>query len=81
MATPVLTILEEDKHAWFAGRTRAILKYLDAEVGDERRRVARAGCWTWAAAPATWRTTWRTMARSIGIEYNPRPIPLRSSAA
>ena len=33
MATPVLTVLEEDRHAWFAGRTRAILKYLDAEVG------------------------------------------------
>ncbi len=33
MKTPVLTVLEEDRHAWFAGRTRAILKYLDAEVG------------------------------------------------
>ncbi|MCB0187509.1 MAG: class I SAM-dependent methyltransferase, partial [Caldilineaceae bacterium] len=36
MATPVLTVLEEDRHAWFAGRTRAILKYLDAEVGAAR---------------------------------------------
>ncbi|MEZ4618611.1 MAG: class I SAM-dependent methyltransferase [Caldilineaceae bacterium] len=36
MATPVLTVLEEDRHAWFAGRTRAILKYLDAEVGSTR---------------------------------------------
>jgi SAM-dependent methyltransferase len=33
MATPVLTVIEEDRHAWFAGRTRAILKYLDAELG------------------------------------------------
>ena len=30
--TPLLTVLEEDKHAWFAGRTRAILKYLDTEM-------------------------------------------------
>ena len=30
--TPVLTVLDEDRHAWFAGRTRAILKYLDAEI-------------------------------------------------
>lgn len=29
---PVLTVLEEDRHAWFAGRTRAILKYLDREL-------------------------------------------------
>lgn len=31
-ATPVLTVLDEDRHAWFAGRTRAILKFLDAEL-------------------------------------------------
>ncbi len=31
MNTPVLTVLEEDRHAWFAGRTRAIQKLLDAE--------------------------------------------------
>ena len=33
MPTPALTVLEEDKHWWFMSRTRAILKYLDAEVG------------------------------------------------
>jgi len=32
MPTPILTVLEEDKHAWFMGRTRAIIKYLDAEL-------------------------------------------------
>ncbi len=31
--TPSLTVLDEDRHAWFAGRTRAILKFLDAELG------------------------------------------------
>ena len=36
MATPALTVLDEDKHAWFAGRTRAILKYLDAELGPNQ---------------------------------------------
>jgi len=33
MSTPILTVLEEDRHAWFMGRTRAIIKYLDAELG------------------------------------------------
>jgi len=41
MATPVLTVLEEDRHAWFAGRTRAILKYLDAEIGPRPAGQAR----------------------------------------
>lgn len=31
---PVLTVLEEDRHAWFAGRTRAILKFLDGEMPE-----------------------------------------------
>ena len=37
----MLTVLEEDRHAWFAGRTRAILKYLDAELGSAARRQSR----------------------------------------
>jgi SAM-dependent methyltransferase len=41
MASPVLTVLEEDKHAWFAGRTRAILKYLDAELGPAMAATPR----------------------------------------
>jgi SAM-dependent methyltransferase len=40
-ATPVLTVLEEDRHGWFAGRTRAILKYLDAELGPQTPVQAR----------------------------------------
>ena len=47
MATPVLTVLDEDRHAWFAGRTRAILKYLDAELRSgqpgEPRKVLDIG--------------------------------------
>ena len=41
MQTPVLTVLEEDKHAWFAGRTRAILKYLDLEMVPRKPGVKR----------------------------------------
>lgn len=48
MATPVLTVSEEDRHAWFAGRTRAILRLLDAELGPMRsgitRQVLDLGC-------------------------------------
>ena len=43
----MLTVLEEDRHAWFAGRTRAILKYLDLEMEPARpgspRRVLDIG--------------------------------------
>jgi SAM-dependent methyltransferase len=35
MATPVLTVLDEDRHAWFAGRTRAIQKFLDEALGPK----------------------------------------------
>lgn len=46
-STPALTVLEEDRHAWFAGRTRAILKYLDAELGPKQpgqtRRILDIG--------------------------------------
>ncbi len=45
--TPALTVLAEDHHAWFAGRTRAILKYLDAEIGPKQvgqtRRILDIG--------------------------------------
>jgi len=43
--TPMLTLLEEDKHWWFASRTRAILLYLDRFVGPGKdRRVLDVGC-------------------------------------
>jgi SAM-dependent methyltransferase len=41
MATPVLSVLEEDRHAWFAGRTRAILKLLDAHLGPPPVGITR----------------------------------------
>lgn len=58
--TPILTVLEEDRHAWFAGRTRAIIKYLDAEMptqsaGDEHLVLDVGG------AQGTWRIIWLIM--------------------
>ena len=32
MHTPINVVLEEDKHWWFASRTRAILGYLDRYI-------------------------------------------------
>ena len=45
-STPMLTVLEEDKHWWFATRTRAILLYLDRYLGPGKhdRRVLDVGC-------------------------------------
>ena len=47
MTTPILTHLDEARHAWFAGRTRAILKLLDAEIGPPQpgriRRILDVG--------------------------------------
>jgi SAM-dependent methyltransferase len=43
--TPMQIALEEDKHWWFASRTRAILAYLDRYVGpSQERRVLDIGC-------------------------------------
>ena len=44
-ATPMNVVLEEDKHWWFASRTRAILGYLDRYVGAGKNlRVLDIGC-------------------------------------
>ncbi len=45
-ATPMNVVLEEDRHWWFASRTRAILAYLDRYVGTDRsdRRILDVGC-------------------------------------
>lgn len=73
MATPVLTVLEEDQHAWFAGRTRAILKYLDAEVGAARPGDERlvldlgSGAGNMAHHLAHYGTV-------IGLDTNSRPL-------
>ena len=75
MATPVLTVLEEDKHAWFAGRTRAILKYLDAEVGrpvpGKVRKILDIGSGAGNMAHHL-----AHYGQVFGLDYNPRPLPV-----
>jgi SAM-dependent methyltransferase len=78
MATPVLTVLEEDKHAWFAGRTRAILKYLDAVLGPadpaRPRKVLDLGG---GAGNMTHHLA--HYGEVVSIDFNPRPIPVAQS--
>lgn len=75
MKTPALTVLDEDRHAWFAGRTRAILKYLDAEMGaalpgnDRLVLDIGSGAGNMAHHLAHY-------GQVVGLEYNPRPIPV-----
>jgi SAM-dependent methyltransferase len=72
-ATPVLTVLEEDRHAWFAGRTRAILKLLDAELGPQQpgrpRRVLDIGSGAGNMAHHL-----AHYGQVIGLDPNPRPL-------
>jgi SAM-dependent methyltransferase len=73
MPTPHLTLLEEDRHAWFAGRTRAILKYLDAELGPpqpgERRKVLDIG-----GGAGNMAHHLAHFGAVIDIDFNPRPL-------
>ena len=80
MATPVLSVLDEDKHAWFAGRTRAILKYLDAEMGSTQPGVPRrvldigGGAGNMAHHLAHYGVV-------VNIDYNPRPLAVAHQRA
>ena len=80
MPTPVLTVLEEDRHAWFAGRTRAILKYLDAEMSPaqpgQTRTVLDIGSGAGNMAHHLAR-----YGRVVGIDYNPRPLQVAAQRA
>ena len=80
MSTPILTVLEEDKHAWFAGRTRAILKYLDAELGPsgpgEGRIVLDVG--SGAGNMAHHLAHYGTV---VGLDYNDRPLSVAAQRA
>ena len=79
-STPVLTVLAEDRHWWFAGRTRAILKYLDAELGQaqpgDNRQVldvgSGAGNMAHHLAP---------YGKVIGLDYNERPLAIAGARA
>ena len=73
MTTPVLTHLDEDRHAWFAGRTRAILKLLDAEIGPPQpgriRRILDVGSGAGNMAHHL-----AHYGQVIGVDPNPRPL-------
>jgi SAM-dependent methyltransferase len=66
----MLTVLEEDRHWWFATRTRAILAFLDRYAGSNPdARILDVGC---GAANMTHHL--RHYGRVIGVDNNPRPL-------
>ena len=68
--TPMLTVLDEDRHWWFATRTRAILAYLDRYVGPGvDRRVLDIGC---GAANMTHHLC--HYGQVVGVDSNPKPL-------
>ena len=80
MTTPVLTVLEEDRHAWFAGRTRAILKFLDAELGPapagSHRTVLDIGSGAGNMAHHL-----SHYGHVVGVDYNDRPLAVAAQRA
>lgn len=69
-STPMQVVLEEDRHWWFASRTRAILAYLDRYVGPGRNlRVLDVGC---GAANMTHHL--RHYGQVVGVDNNLRPL-------
>jgi SAM-dependent methyltransferase len=80
MPTPVLTVSAEDRHAWFAGRTRAILKYLDAEMQPrqtgENVKVLDLGIG--AGNMAHHLVHYGTV---YGVDYNLRPLQVAAQRA
>jgi len=68
--TPMLTVLEEDKHWWFATRTRAILLYLDRYVGPGKdSRALDVGCGAGNMAHHL-----AHYGQVVGVDNNPRPL-------
>lgn len=68
--TPMLTLLDEDRHWWFASRTRALLSVLDRYVGpDAEREVLDVG-----AGAGNMIHHLAHYGRVIGVDNNPRPI-------
>lgn len=74
MKTPVLTVLDEDRHAWFAGRTRAILKYLDAELGSQPAGAPERLLLDIGSGAGNMAHHLAQYGRVIGLESNLRPL-------
>ena len=71
-STPMLTVLDEDRHWWFASRTRAILAYLDRYVGPgQDLQVLDVGC---GAANMTHHL--RHFGHVVGVDNNPKPLEI-----
>ena len=69
-STPMIETLEEDRHWWFATRTRAILAFLDRYAGpDGYPRILDAGC---GAANMTHHL--RRYGHVFGVDSNARPL-------
>ena len=69
-STPMVPVLEEDRHWWFATRTRTILAYLDRYVGPAQDcRLLDIGC---GAANMTHHL--RHYGQVVGVDNNPRPL-------
>jgi len=69
-STPMDLVLEEDRHWWFATRTRAILAFLDRHAGpDGYPEILDVGC---GAANMTHHL--RHYGRVYGVDSNPRPL-------
>lgn len=69
--TPMQVVLDEDKHWWFASRTRAILAYLDRYLGPGQngRLVLDVGCGAGNMAHHL-----AHYGRVIGVDNNPKPL-------
>jgi len=68
--TPMLVLLEEDRHWWFASRTRALLGLLDRYVGPGNdRKVLDVG-----AGAGNMMHHLAHYGQVVGVDNNPRPI-------
>jgi SAM-dependent methyltransferase len=66
----MLTVIEEDKHWWFATRTRVILAYLDRTMpAGARARILDVGCGAGNMAHHL-----RHYGTVIGVDNNARPL-------
>lgn len=71
-STPMQVVLEEDRHWWFASRTRALLAYLDRYFGPgQGRRVLDVGC-----GAANMAHHLRHYGEVVGVDNNPRPLEI-----
>ena len=66
-----LQVIEEDKHWWFASRTRALFNMMDGSIPDRDKRILDVGCGAGNMSHHLSR-----YGSVIGIENNPKPIEI-----